>query len=210
MSSEHSVRNAAQYICERTGGIDVLISNAGIVKPGAVETYTLEDFMKVTNVNYVGYFLLVKHFVPMMKLQSRAHKTYDMDIVQINSKSGLQGSEKNSVYAGSKFGCIGLTRSFAHELISSNIKVNAICPGNFYDGKLWSDAKEGLLKQFLDTGRVPHAKTADDVRAFYESRIPIKRGVHIEDIAQAVVYVIEQKYETGQAVPVAGGEVMLH
>lgn len=188
----------------------MLISNAGIAKPGAVETYTLEDFMKVTNVNYVGYFLLVKHFAPMMKLQSRAHKIYDMDIVQINSKSGLQGSEKTSVYAGSKFGCIGLTRIFAHELISSNIKVNAICPGNFYDGKLWSDAKEGLLKQFLDTGRVPHAKTADDVRTFYESRIPIKRGVHIEDIAQAVVHVIEQKYETGQAVPVAGGEVMLH
>ena len=128
----------------------------------------------------------------------------------ISSKSGLEGSNKNSAYAGAKFGVIGLTQSFALELVSDNIKVNAICPGNFLDGPLWADPENGLFVQYLEAGKVPGAKTLQDVRRSYESKVPLNRGCTTEDVVRSICYVVEQKYETGQAVPVTGGQVMLN
>ena len=111
---------------------------------------------------------------------------------------------------GSKFGGIGLTQSFALELVEDGIKVNSICPGNFLDGPLWSDPRNGLFVQYLQTGKVPGAKTVDDVRRFYESKVPMGRGCTTADVMKAIYYLIEQAYETGQALPVTGGQVMLH
>ena len=132
------------------------------------------------------------------------------DIIEVNSKSGLEGSNKNFAYAGSKFGGIGLTQSFALELCEHNIKVNAICPGNFLDGPLWTDPERGLFVQYLRAGKVPGAKTVEDVKKFYEAKVPMKRGCFPEDVARAIFYAVEQKYETGQAIPVTGGQCMLN
>ena len=90
-----------------------------------------------------------------------------------------------------------------------NIKVNSICPGNFFKGPLWSDPKKGLFVQYLQTGKVPGAKTIDDVKCYYESQVPAGRGCRVEDVMRAIYYVIDQQYETGQAIPVAGGQIML-
>ena len=144
-----------------------------------------------------------------MKIQHRYDPGRFMDIVQINSKSGLRGSNKNYAYAGSKFGGIGLTQSFALELVGYNIKVNAICPGNFFDGPLWSDPKHGLFLQYLRAKKVPGARTVADVRRFYEDRVPMKRGCRVQDVVRALLYVLDQTYENGQAVPVTGGQIML-
>jgi NAD(P)-dependent dehydrogenase (short-subunit alcohol dehydrogenase family) len=133
-----------------------------------------------------------------------------MDIVQINSKSGLEGSQRNFAYAGGKFGAIGLTQSFALELVSDNIKVNAICPGNYFEGPLWSDPEKGLFVQYLRAGKVPGAKTVEDVKSFYMSKVPMRRGCSPDDVAAAIFYLVEQKYETGQAIAVTGGQVMLN
>jgi NAD(P)-dependent dehydrogenase (short-subunit alcohol dehydrogenase family) len=144
-----------------------------------------------------------------MALQNSAGKKYFTDIIQINSKSGLKGSNKNSAYAGSKFGSLGLTQSFALELVDDNIKVNSICPGNFFEGPLWADPENGLFVQYLRAGKVPGAKTLEDVKIFYELKVPMKRGCTGEDVIKAIYYIIDQKYETGQAIPVTGGQVML-
>ena len=209
VADEESVSGMVRSIVEKVGGIDLFISNAGILKAGGVREMELRDFEFVTRVNYIGYFLCVKHVAPVMAAQNRYSNSYFTDIIQINSKSGLEGSNRNSAYAGGKFGGIGLTQSFALELVEDNIKVNAICPGNFFDGPLWSDPRRGLFVQYLETGKVPGATSIEDVKKFYEGKVPMKRGCTGEDVVRAIYYIIEQKYETGQAVPVTGGQIML-
>ncbi|MBU2562977.1 MAG: SDR family NAD(P)-dependent oxidoreductase [Actinobacteria bacterium] len=209
VTNEDSVRKMIYEIIKKTGGIDIFISNAGVLQAGSVKKMDFDKFTFVNKVNYFGYFLCVKHASKVMALQNIPSKKYFTDIIQINSKSGLKGSNKNSAYAGSKFGSLGLTQSFALELIDDNIKVNSICPGNFFEGHLWADPKNGLFVQYLRTGKVPGAKTIEDVKRFYESKVPMRRGCTGEDVIKAIYYLIDQKYETGQAIPVTGGQVML-
>jgi sorbitol-6-phosphate 2-dehydrogenase len=187
----------------------VFISNAGVLRAASVKAQNPSEFEFVTRVNYVGYFVCVHNAAPIMAVQNLAQPDAWTDIIQINSKSGLAGSNRNAAYAGGKFGGIGLTQSFALELIDDGIKVNSICPGNFFDGPLWSDPKNGLFAQYLKAGKAPGAKTTADVKAWYEAKVPMGRGCTVADVMKAVYYVIDQKYETGQAVPVTGGQVML-
>jgi len=191
------------------GGLDIMISCAGILIARGLHDMTKESFDKVTSVNYTGYFLCAKYAAEVMKKQRTQNPDQTYDIIEINSKSGLKGSKANSAYAGSKFGGVGLTQSFALELAPYGIKVNAICPGNLLDGPLWSDPDKGLFKQYLDAGKVPGAKTMDDVRRHYEEQVPLGRGCQVEDVVRAAVYLVEQQYETGQALPVTGGQIML-
>ena len=209
VTDEASVRAMVEQTVLTYGGIDVFVNNAGIVRAGSLEEMTKSNFELVTSVNYTAYFLCVKYAVVPMKLQHKADPARMFDIIEINSKSGLAGSNKNFAYAGSKFGGIGLTQSFAMELAEYNIKVNAICPGNFLDGPLWSDPVKGLFVQYLAAGKVKGAKTVADVRAAYEAKVPLGRGCRIMDVVRAIFYIIEQQYETGQAIPVTGGQEML-
>lgn len=209
VSDESSVKALLDQVVLNFGGVDIFVSNAGIARAGSLEEMTKSVFELVTAVNYTGYFLCAKYASAVMKLQHKYAPNYMMDIVEINSKSGLAGSNKNFAYAGSKFGGIGLTQSFAMELAPFNIKVNAVCPGNFLDGPLWSDPVRGLFVQYLNAGKVPGAKNVDDVRKFYESKVPLNRGCLPTDVARAIFYIVEQSYETGQAIPVTGGQEML-
>jgi len=210
VTDEASVEAMMSEVARETGGLDLFVSNAGVLRAGSVKEISLRDFQFVTSVDYTGFFLCSKHASIMMALQNIASQAYYSDLIAISSKSGLEGSNKNGAYAGAKFGTIGLTQSFALELIEDNIKVNAVCPGNFLDGPLWSDPEKGLFVQYLKAGKVPGAKTVEDVRKFYESKVPMGRGCKTEDVIRAICYIVEQKYETGQAVPVTGGQVMLN
>jgi rhamnose utilization protein RhaD (predicted bifunctional aldolase and dehydrogenase)/NAD(P)-dependent dehydrogenase (short-subunit alcohol dehydrogenase family) len=204
-----SIEYAIDQIVRTFGGFDVFISNAGVLRAESVKTQSEADFDFVTDVNYKGYFLCVKAAAPVLAAQHQANLGYLSDIIQINSKSGLVGSKKNFAYAGSKFGGIGLTQSFALELVEDGIKVNAVCPGNFLDGPLWSDPEKGLFVQYLRTGKVPGAQTIADVKHAYETKVPMGRGCQTADVLKAILYLIEQHYETGQALPVTGGQEML-
>jgi NAD(P)-dependent dehydrogenase (short-subunit alcohol dehydrogenase family)/rhamnose utilization protein RhaD (predicted bifunctional aldolase and dehydrogenase) len=209
VSDAASVKDLIITTVMEFGGLDIMISNAGILRAGGLEEMEAETFSKSTQVNYNGYFHCAKYASEVMKLQNQERPGYFTDIIQINSKSGLRGSNRNFAYAGAKFGGIGLTQSFAMELAPFRIKVNSICPGNFYEGPLWSDPHNGLFVQYLKTGKVPGAKSIEDVRIFYEEQVPMKRGCKLEDVMKALLYIIDQEYETGQAVPVTGGQVML-
>jgi sorbitol-6-phosphate 2-dehydrogenase len=210
VANEESVKAMMDEIVLTAGGIDLFVSNAGVLKAGSVKEMTLKDFEFVTDVNYIGFFLCTKFVAPVMEAMNQPTGTYFTDIVTISSKSALEGSNKNAAYAGSKFGSVGLVQSFAKELVADNTKVNTVCPGNFFDGPLWSDPERGLFVQYLKTGKVPGAKTLEDVRSFYEAQVPMNRGCFGDDVTKAIMYSVEQKYETGQAIPVTGGQVMLN
>ena len=210
VSDEESVAHMVAQTVEKFGGLDLMLSNAGVVRSGPLAQVEKKDFDFVTSVNYTGFFLCAKYAAIIMEAEHEADPEAMFDIVTLNSKSGLEGSNKNFAYAGSKFGGIGLTQSFALELCAYNIKVNAVCPGNFLDGPLWSDPVRGLFVQYLEAGKVPGAKTVADVRRYYEAKVPMNRGCLPVDVARAVMYCVEHKYETGQAIPVTGGQVMLN
>lgn len=210
VTDEESVKKMVDETVCAFGGLDIFVNNAGIVRAGSLEEMTKQNFELVTSVDYTAFFICTKYAVQPMKLQRQIAPDYMADVIEINSKSGLEGSNKNFAYAGAKFGGIGLTQSFALELAPFGIKVNAICPGNFLDGPLWSDPEKGLFVQYLNAGKVPGAKTIADVRAFYESKVPLGRGCRVEDVTRAICYIVEQKYETGQAIPVTGGQTMLN
>jgi len=209
VGSEESVQNLMLQTVLRFGGLDLLVSNAGVLRAGGLEEMTLQAFEFVTHINYTAFFLVTKYGARPMKIQARFDEAHTSDIVQINSKSGLEGSNKNFAYAGGKFGGIGLVQSFAKELVEHRIKVNAICPGNYYEGPLWSDPEKGLFVQYLKAGKVPGAKTVQDVYGFYVAKVPMRRGCSPADVTKAIQYCVEQHYETGQAIPVTGGQNML-
>lgn len=206
---EDSIAKMLRQTILAYGGVDLLVSNAGVVRAGGLMEMAASDFDFVNAVNYRAFFLCAKHAARCMAATRSTCPAYGADIVQINSKSGLEGSSRNSAYAGSKFASLGLVQSFALELAPLGIKVNAVCPGNYLDGPLWSDPEQGLFAQYLRSGKVPGAKTSADVRAAYEAKVPMRRGVLPADILKAVLYLAEQAYETGQALPVTGGQVML-
>ena len=209
VGNEKSVEDMLTKTVLEFGGLDIFVSNAGVLKAGGLDEMDVASFEFVTKINYTAYFICVKYASKILKIQNRFCNDYFTDIIQINSKSGLSGSNKNFAYAGGKFGGIGLTQSFALELVPFNIKVNSICPGNLLDGPLWSDPEKGLFVQYLNTGKVPGAKTIEDVKRFYEAKVPMNKGCSIIDVARAIFYCVEQKYETGQAIPVTGGQNML-
>ncbi|HPC98480.1 MAG TPA: SDR family oxidoreductase, partial [Bacteroidales bacterium] len=209
VSQPEDVKNMVYAAVREFGGLDLMISNAAILKAGSLEEMDAGTFRKMTEINYNGFFYCAKYASEVMKIQHREKPDHFTDIIQINSKSGLKGSNKNFAYAGAKFGGIGLTQSFALELAPYRIKVNSICPGNFFDGPLWSDPSTGLFVQYLKAGKVPGARTIEDVKRYYEEQVPLGRGCRTEDLMKAILYVISQEYETGQAVPVTGGQVML-
>ncbi len=177
--------------------IDILVSNAGILIAGEITEFPERDWRKVIEVNLIGYFLTAKAVTKVMKEQKAG------SIIQINSKSGKKGSYRNSAYAASKFGGLGLTQSLALELAPDNIRVNAICPGNLLDSPLWVNS---LYEQYAKKWGI----SQEEVRKKYESQVPLGRGCRYEDITNVVVFLAgnQSSYMTGQAINVTGGQEM--
>ena len=204
-----SLRNLMKETILNFGALDAFVSNAGVVRAGGLDVMTPENFEFVTKINYEAHFFCAKVASHIMKIETKYDPEYFADIIQVNSKSGLRGSKANFAYAGGKFGGIGLTQSFALELAPYRVKVNSICPGNYYDGPLWSNPENGLFIQYLNAGKVPGAKTVQDVKDYYLAQVPMRKGCNPVDVCKAILYAIDQTGETGQAIPVTGGQVML-
>jgi len=197
VTNEEEVENMVQKTVERYGRLDLLVANAGIVISGDIVGFDSAKWRKVIDVNLIGYFLCAKAAAKVM-IQQRSG-----NIIQINSKSGKLGSYKNSAYAASKFGGIGLTQSLALELAEYGIRVNAICPGNILDSPLW---RNSLFEQYAKN----QGLTVEQVREKYLSKVPLGRSCQYEDVANVLVFLAssEASYMTGQAINVTGGQEM--
>lgn len=187
----------AKTVMDKWGKVDILVSNAGIVKSGDIYNLTPQAFAQVTAVNLNGYFNVVKAFAPYM-LERKCGS-----IIQINSKSGRKGSFKNGAYAASKFGGVGLTQSLALEFAESNVRVNCICPGNLLNSPLWVNS---LFKQYAANQGITEA----EVREKYINQVPMKRSCEYKDIEDVMVFLASDysSYMTGQAINVTGGQQM--
>jgi sorbitol-6-phosphate 2-dehydrogenase len=197
VTDEAQVAAMVDRAVQEFGRLDILVSNAGILIAEAVDEFPADKWRAVINVNLSGYFLCAKHAARVMKAQRSGV------IIQINSKSGKKGSYKNSAYAASKFGGIGLTQSMALELAEYNVRVNAVCPGNLLDSPLWVNS---LYKQYAKKWGI----TEEEVRQKYVDQVPMKRGCTYDDVCNVIVFLASDQasYMTGQAINVTGGQEM--
>lgn len=197
VTDEDQVAAMVDRAVEEFGRLDILVSNAGILIAEEISEFAAEKWRAVMNVNLFGYFLCAKHAARVMKEQGSGV------IIQINSKSGKKGSYRNSAYAASKFGGIGLTQSIALDLAEHGVRVNAICPGNLLDSPLWVDS---LYAQYAKKWGI----TEEEVRQKYVDQVPMKRGCTYEDVTNVVVFLASDQasYMTGQAINVTGGQEM--
>jgi sorbitol-6-phosphate 2-dehydrogenase len=197
VTDEVQVEAMVRRTVQEFGRLDIIVSNAGILIAEEATEFPAEKWRAVINVNLIGYFLVAKHTAKVMKAQRSGV------IIQINSKSGKKGSYKNSAYAASKFGAIGLTQSIALELAECGVRVNAVCPGNLLDSPLWVDS---LYKQYARKWGITEA----EVRQKYVDQVPMKRGCTYDDVCNVVVFLAsdQSSYMTGQAINVTGGQEM--
>ena len=197
VTNEENVASMVDETVKKFGKLDILVCNAGILIAEAVADFPAEKWKTVINVNLFGYFLCAKHAARVMKVQKRGV------ILEINSKSGKKGSYKNSAYAASKFGGIGLTQSLALELAEDGIRVNALCPGNLLDSPLWVNS---LYEQYSRNQGI----SKEEVRKKYVDQVPMKRGCTYKDVCNVLVFLASDQasYMTGQAINVTGGQEM--
>lgn len=192
-----AARDAVDRARNDLGGLDVFVSNAGILISGESVTFDAAKWRKVIDVNLTGYFICAREAVRVML------ETGGGSIIQINSKSGKKGSFRNSAYAAAKFGGIGVTQSLALEFAEQNIRVNSICPGNLLDSPLWVNS---LFKQYAQNQGI----SEEEVRQKYIDQVPMKRPCTYEDVANVMVFLAsnDSSYMTGQAINVTGGQEM--
>jgi sorbitol-6-phosphate 2-dehydrogenase len=197
VTQEPEVKALVDQAQKTFGGIDIFIANAGILISGPLTEFDVGKWRKVIEVNLVGQMLCMKHGLKVMDAAGAG------SYIQINSKSGKKGSFKNSAYAASKFGAIGLVQSAALEMAEKKIRVNAICPGNLLDSPLWKDS---LFKQYAQNQGITEAA----VRQKYIDQVPMKRPCAYEDVCNVMVFLASDlsSYMTGQAINVTGGQEM--
>jgi len=184
----------AQATSER-GPITVLINNAGQAHSAPFAKTDLALWLRMLDVNLTGTFLCTQAALPAMLEQGWGR------IVNVASTAGLIGYGYVSAYCAAKHGVIGLTRALALELAPKGITVNAVCPG-YTETDIVRDAVANIVGK---TGR-----TEEQARAELAARNPQRRLVQPDEVADAVAWLCRPSASaiTGQAVPVAGGEVM--
>ena len=166
------------------GRIDVLINNAGIFKLGGIANTTLEDYMRVVNVNQVGVFLGMRAVArPMMERGSGA-------IVNISSIAGMENSAGAVAYGASKWAVRGMTKSAAKELGRYGIRVNSIHPGII---------ETPMLHE------IPAFAGGDSER--WTRRIPLGRIAQAEEVAKLALFLScdDSSYSSGAEFIIDGG-----
>ncbi len=168
------------------GRIDVLCNNAGIERYRRADEYTSEDFEAIVGTNLRGAFLCVRHAYSHLKQRRGC-------IVHISSVQAFANETAISVYAATKAGLLGLTRSMALDFAPDGVRVNAVCPGAI---------QTGMMESFLNSQKNPEEALQSIGRG-----IPLGRVGQPEDIARAVCFLAspEASYITGAALVVDGG-----
>lgn len=179
------------------GGIDILVSNAGISNQSGVLELTDDQWQQILAVNLVGAWHAIKAVTPGMIERGRGGS-----IVIISSTAGLVGAPNQAHYTASKHGLQGLAATSANELGQHNIRVNTVNPGMVNTEMAMN---ERLLKAYIPDVDEP---TLDDVaRVFGDLALLPVAWVEPEDVSNAVLFLAsdESRYVTGVSIPVDAG-----
>ncbi len=197
ISDADAVKAAMDESAAQLGGLDIAVCNAGILISGDSIAFDIARWRKVIDVNLVGFFICAREAARVMLQHGGG------SIIEVNSKSGKKGSFRNSAYAASKFGGIGVVQSLALEFADRGIRVNAVCPGNLLNSPLWVNS---LFKQYAANQGI----TEEEVRQKYIDQVPMKRPCEYRDVTNVIVFLASDaaSYMTGQAINVTGGQEM--
>ena len=196
VSDPDDVGRAFASALRRLGSVQILVNNAGQADAGRFETITLDTWNRLIAVNLTGTFLCSQQVLPAM-IAARAGR-----IVNIASTAGLKGYSRLAPYCASKHGVIGLTRALAAETARTGITVNAVCPGYTEGTEMLTMAVENVMRR--------KGVVAEDARERLAGLSPRGTLVSLQEVADAVVWLCSSGASaiTGQAIAVAGGEVM--
>lgn len=177
------------------GAPGILVNNAGIAESAPFQKTTVDQLTRSLEVNLGGTFLCSQQVVPAMVGAGSGR------IVNVASTAGLIAYRYVSAYCAAKHAVMGLTRALALELATTGVTVNAVCPG-FTDTDMVGSAVRNIVAK---TGR-----TAEEARAEIARSNPMGRLVQPAEVASAVAWLCrpDSGSVTGQAIVVAGGEVM--
>ncbi len=188
-SNEDDVKAYIDRAVTSFGGLDVVYANAGIsgglVPPPLLEQ-TAENWLRVLQVNLVGTFLAIKHAAPHMIAKGRG------SIILTASVAGLRANAGGAPYSASKAGVVSLAQTAANSLLSTGVRVNAICPGLI---------ETGMTRELFERAR--ERGTQDKIGQLN----PLQRPGRPEEIAAMALFLAsdESSYVNGMAFPVDGG-----
>ncbi|MBU2514180.1 SDR family oxidoreductase [bacterium] len=191
-----SINDMISRVTREFTSIDILVNNAGVALgvPSEVADFDEDAWLKTFDINLHGAFRVSKAVLPTMKQTGGT-------IINMSSRAGKVPPIWNGAYAVSKAGLIMLTKVMALELASSNIRVNAVCPGLVMTG--FQNFRLEMEAQFFNS-------TIEERKKVLSERVPQNRMGTADEVASLVAYLAsnESSYITGQALNVCGGLTM--
>ena len=182
------VKRAVQTTIAKLGRIDILFNNAGICAYGFAHELTEEAWDAMIDINLKGAWLTARHVIPQMIVQKSG------SIINNSSIAGLRGMNRLSHYAASKWGLVGLTKSWAIELAPHNIRVNSIHP-------------TGVNTPMNDGLAALEGKTVEEIAVASAGNLLPVPWIEPEDVAQAVLYLVSDhaRFITGSQFVIDAG-----
>tara|TARA_B110000003_G_scaffold127855_1_gene129940 strand:- start:1114 stop:1908 length:795 start_codon:yes stop_codon:yes gene_type:complete len=192
VSNEREVVSFFKAIKDHFGEINALINNAGVSGPSArLEDTNFNDWQNTLNVNLNGTFLSTKSAIPFLRSAGGG------SIINIGSTSSFMGTPLRSSYSATKWGLIGLTKTWAMEYGDDNIRVNTICP---------SSVNGERIEQVIEREAKYRNVAPEEIKAAYLSQTSMKTFIDAEEIAGMIVYLLSPlaKKITGQMLIIDG------
>ncbi len=200
VTDEGGVQTAFDGILRHWGRIDVAICAAGIAPAYDLVDTPVDKWRLALEINLTGYFLVAREAARVMTAQGDGGS-----MVMLSSKTGLDASKSNSAYNATKAGEIHLMRGWALELGAQGIRVNAVAPGNVFEGsKIWNP-------EYMKVAARKKGIKPEEVIPYYNSLTALKREIKRADVASAVVFLCSDQARciTGQTLVVDSGQVMV-